>query len=122
MTDYQERSSWMLAAGAVVLAAVAGVVAYNVGVSHGLAQGAIAQGTPGAYGWGYRPFGFGFGFPFFFLLVWVLLFRGLFWGGPWRRRWYYGAPDTPGAFEDWHRRAHERMKEAPSADDPRGGR
>jgi hypothetical protein len=121
MTDYQGRSSWMLAAGTVVLALAAGAVAYNMGVSHGLAQGSVAQGGAPPYGWGYRPFGFGF--PLFFLLFWVLLFRGLFWGAPWRRRWYYGGPpDMPGTFDDWHRRAHERMKEPPPADDPRGGR
>jgi hypothetical protein len=133
MTDYERRSRWMFAIGALLLAAVAGGVAYNMGVSHGLAQTAIAQGTAPPYAWGYRPYSFGFGFPFLFVLFWILLFRGLFWGGPWRRRWYYDGPHgDPRDFDDWHRRAHERMKptsasasagkESPSADDSRGGR
>jgi len=107
MTDYSHRSRWWLAAGALLLALLAGVVAYNIGVSHGLAQSAVVQGTAPPYGWGYRPWGFGFGFPILFVLFWILLFRGLFWGGPWRRHWC--GPATPG-------------KESHPADDPRGGR
>ena len=71
-----------------------GVVAYNIGVSHGLAQQMIAQGAqatppypypyPYPYGW-YRPRGFGFGFPiFFFVLIWFVLIRSVFWGRRWR--------------------------------------
>jgi len=105
----------------VVLSAIAGVVAYNTGLSHGLAQSAVAQGgaiPPYAYGW-YRPWGFGFGFPFFFVLLWFVLLRGLWWGGPrWRHHYYAGSRGAPSAFDEWHRQAHERMKESPSADDP----
>ena len=106
-----------------------GVVAYNAGLSHGAAQAAIAAGsaatpgTPGvpvppyAYAWGWhRPWGFGF--PFFFVIFfWFILLKGLFSGGPWRRRYYYGGPDRMvDGFDEWHRRAHERMRDdhAPS--------
>jgi len=52
--------------------------------------------------------------------------RGLFWGGHWRRRRYYGGPyDLPPAFDEWHRRAHERMTKEPAGspnDDDRSRR
>ena len=88
------------------------VLAYQAGVSHGLAlqipAGSAAPMIPPYY-W-YRPWGFGFGFfpIFFFIVFWIFVSRALFWGG--RRRWrraYW--VDGPGSFEDWHRRAHERM-------------
>ena len=91
---------------AVLAAAIVGVVSYNAGVSHGLAiSPAVANAPVGAfgppYGW-YRPWGFGFGFgPLFFLVFWFLALRLFFWGGMHRRRGQY--------FEEWHRRAHERM-------------
>jgi hypothetical protein len=123
-----------------------GVVAYDAGLSHGLAQVAATQiqSAPGApapvpypYAYGWRPFwGFGYGFHFFpfllFLFFWIFISRLFWWGGPWRRRWHgygygpggcygprYGAGD---AFDEWHRRAHETMKETPPADDPGRGR
>jgi hypothetical protein len=123
--------------GAIVatalLAVVVGVTSYNAGISHGLAvapaAAAVAQGqTPAAavpmppyyygYGW-YRPWGWGFHFfPFglFGLFFFFLLFRFAFgWGRGWRRRGYYGGPhDVPMAFDEWHRRAHERMTAEPS--------
>ena len=47
---------------------------------------------------------------------------GLFWGGrrSWRRGRYYAGrlEDLPADFDDWHRRAHERMREVATADDP----
>jgi hypothetical protein len=110
------RFKWAALLVMVVVALAVGSVAYNAGVSQGLAMSASASGTaagapPSAY-YGYRPWGFGWGFgPFWFLLLWILLIRGVFWGGGWRHRgWYRHAPyDAPPAFEDWHRRAHERM-------------
>src|SRR5438874_2261205 len=108
---------------ALVLMSIAGgVLAYHAGVSHGLAMSAPAAGAvPGAggvptvvnyygrsWGWGFFPFG---------ILLWIFVLRLLFWGG--RRRWYYhhgpwGGPyDGPGSFEDWHRRAHEKMNNQP---------
>jgi hypothetical protein len=99
--------------GVVVLAVLVALglgVAYQAGVSHGLAL-QIPAGTafPSAYyyGW-YRPWGFGWFGPLFFLFIWFAVLRGIFWGG--RRRWYYSRwHDVPPAFDDWHRRAHERM-------------
>ena len=66
-------------------------------------------------------------FGLFWLFFWLLLIRGLFWGpfGRWRswrggRGGYYAGrlEDLPADFDDWHCRAHERMKEASTADDP----
>jgi hypothetical protein len=100
--------------GAVLVAVMVGFVSYNAGVSHGLAVSTSAPGVLaapyGPYGW-YRPWGFGLFAPFLFLFFWLFLFRAFFWGGFGRRRWcrpvsYDAAPD----FDEWHRRAHERMK------------
>jgi hypothetical protein len=125
------RFKWAAVLTLLLVALAVGVVSYNAGVSHGLAVSAVASsgsggqappvpfgayGPYGPYGW-YRPWGFGFGFgPLLFVLFWFLIFRFIFWGGHHRRRWYYRGPsDTPPAFEEWHRRAHERMNtQAPS--------
>jgi hypothetical protein len=116
---------------AILLAGVIGALAYNAGVAHGIAMtaamsGAVEQGGNAAaaayhhgyapYGW--HPWGFGFGFPFFPLfgvLFFFFALRVLFWGGP--RRGCYGRDGygVPPRFEDWHRRAHERMKDEPPA-------
>ena len=108
--------------GILILTAIAAVVAYNIGVSHGLAQQLAAQGAqlppyPYPYGW-YRPWGFGFGFPIlFFVLIWLVVARGLFWGRRWRHGYYAGGYGVPAAFEEWHRQAHDRLKENRPADD-----
>jgi hypothetical protein len=106
------------AASAVLVAALVGVVSYNLGLSHGLAIGPAAGGQAGVivpYGW-YRPWGFGLFGPFMLVVFWFLLFRIFFWGGFRRHRWHYpGGYDTPHAFEEWHRRAHERMGGQPGA-------
>lgn len=100
---------------------VTGAVAYNMGLSHGVAQAALASGTQGTippyYFYGHRPWGGGLVFPFVFIAFWFLAARALFWGRPGRGdgvcRTAYG--DGPGArFDEWHRQAHERMK-APDA-------
>ena len=137
MNGYERRRGWIAALAVVLLSAFAGIVAYNIGVSHGFAQSAADAGDALPYGW-HRQWGFGFGFPFFFLLFWFVLLRGFWWGGgwggPWRRHGYYypGWHDVPPPFDEWHRRAHDRMddsrdrkddsrdrmKENPSADDP----
>ena len=73
--------------GAVLVAIGVGLLAYQAGVSHGIAvsgQLAAAPAGAGPYGW-YGPhvfFGFGPFFPFLFLLFWFAVLRGLFWGGP----------------------------------------
>ena len=121
---------WGAVVAAALLAVVVGVTSYNAGVSHGLAvapaAAALAQGqTPAptvpmlpyyyGYGW-YRPWGGFFPFGLFGLLFFFLLFRfALGWGWGWRRRWYYGGHQgVPLAFDEWHRRAHERMNAEPS--------
>jgi len=97
----------------------AGIYGYNIGVAHGIAQGAAlaerGAAAPGAAPFLLypRPWGFGFGFfpfaPLFFILFWVLILRGLFGRGP---RWgrygygYCGPGGVPPAFDEWHRRAH----------------
>lgn len=119
----------VLVAGAAGL----GIYAYNVGVAQGLAEnvqltdlppGAEARPYPYYYGGPFlfhRPFGFGFfgcfG-PLLFLFLFFVLFRGLWWGGPWRHgpgwkrgHWGHGVPPT---FEEWHRQAHERGAEPAS--------
>jgi hypothetical protein len=100
--------------GMVLVALLVGVVSYDAGVSHGLAVSASAPPAATAlvppYGW-YRPWGFGLFAPFLFVFFWLFVFRAFLWGGLGRRRWcppgmYDGAAD----FDEWHRRAHERMK------------
>ncbi len=105
--------------GALVLAAIVGGIAYNVGLTQGIEQSGKVITAPGGpnvgpypypypypyYGW-HRPWGFGFFFfPFFFLAFWFLIIRGIFWRGGWHRRGC-GVRDD---FDDAHRRAHERM-------------
>jgi len=111
------RFAWRALLLALIAATVVGVLSYNAGVSHGLALAPATAAAPPAgtvpyvfvrpWGWG---FGWGFG-PFFFLAVWFLMFavfRGLFWGGMYRRGWY--GPGWGGQrFDEWHRRAHEEM-------------
>ncbi len=115
MSEYPDRPRWWFFAVAALVAIAAGFFAYNAGMSHGAAIAALQAPAgsaaypypyPYPYGW-HRPWGFGFG-PLFFLLFFFLLFRGCWgWGGPWRRHWYY--------------EERARMKEGPSADDPRRG-
>jgi hypothetical protein len=120
MHGYGRRYGWAVALVVVLLSAVVGIVAYNVGLSHGIAESALASGDgvpPYAWGW-HRPWGFGFGFPLLFLFFWIFVMKALFWGwgGPWRHRYYAGWHGGPPSFDEWHRRAHERMKENPPAD------
>jgi len=111
--------TWAGVLGAVLVATIVGVVSYNLGFSHGLAIGPAAGAPAGMimpYGW-YRPWGFGLFGPFLLIVFWFLLFRTFFWRGFHRRRWPYpGVYDAPHAFEEWHRRAHERMSGQPGAD------
>jgi hypothetical protein len=108
----------------IVLALAAAFTgAYHAGVVQGVAQSGhlpAAPGNPGPggpypmypygyYGYGWHPFGFGFGFlfPILWIVLLVLLFRGLFFGG---RRYWGGGPCGGGAprwLEEWHRREHE---------------
>lgn len=113
MNGHLTPNRWAVFVGAALVATLVGIAAYNAGFSHGLALNGQTGFGPGAfppYGW-YRPWGFGFVFPFLFFGLWIFALRALFWGGRWRHHRYYadryGMPDT---FDDWHRRAHERMK------------
>jgi hypothetical protein len=142
MTGDYRGIRWAALFGMLLLSVGIGFMAYNAGLSHGLAQVAITQGQaapapgpvpyPYPYAYGWHPFwGFGYGFHIFpflmFLFFWIFISRLFWWGGPWRRGGYgygcygrrYGGPD---AFDDWHQRAHERMKETPPANDPGRGR
>jgi hypothetical protein len=107
----------------VVIAALTmvGFYAYNVGLAHGVAEGARITAAPGAGTvvaiWP-RPWGFGFGFfpffPLFFILFWIFAARGLFWHGRrgGRACRYDGVPP---AFDEWHRRAHAQQGPPPVA-------
>jgi hypothetical protein len=107
----------------IAVAALIAIGAYQAGVHHTVVQ-TVQDGSqvvhvvgPGYYhgwGWGFFP-----GF-FFFPLIFIgflLLVRGLFWGG---RRWGGPGGYGPGSgsghgweekgrmFEDWHKRQHEQ--------------
>jgi hypothetical protein len=91
---------WLAIAAALVLAALIGAAAYNLGVHQGLAQsGKVLTAPPGPYPYpypyyGWHPWGFGFFFfPFFFIALWFLIFRGIFWRGRGYRYGYGCGPD-----------------------------
>jgi hypothetical protein len=119
------RFGWAFVVAALLFGIAAAMIAYNVGVSDGVAAGGSGAAFEAArrMNWGHH--GFGFGWIFFALAFWFLLARGACWG----RRYGYGGPRGPYAYgprdyppapdemDEWHRRAHERMKEAPPADD-----
>lgn len=107
---------WVAVVAAIVLAAGVGVMAYNAGLAHGLAQSGkvvTAPGgpIPGPYPYpyaGWHPWGFGFFFaPFFFIIFFFVFLRALFWGGRWHRRGC-GYRDL----DEWHRQAHEGTMKA----------
>jgi hypothetical protein len=115
-----DSNRWWQVVGVAVIGLVLAVAAYNVGLSDGAARAAASAGGAPVfdYGWGWHRH-WGFGFPLFFIFFWLLIVRGLFWGGPWRRRWHYYYDDPPRryddglprGFEEMHRRAHERMND-----------
>ena len=125
-----DRESRMRRGAIGALAGVAaiaiGAIAYQAGVSQGIAMRPPVASTPGApggtqvvpptpypyypYGY-YRPWRFGFFGPLLTIFLFVFLFRMLFWGfWGWRRRWLYDPELGPSRLDDWHRRAHERMQ------------
>ena len=93
----------------LVIAAIVGVGAYQIGVAQGIATTGTAV-APAVY---YHPFfygGFGFlGFLFPLLFIFLIfgLLRGAFWGG-WGRGYgrggYWG--DRASRLEEWHMREH----------------
>ncbi len=123
---------WAVVVMALVAAVAIGTIAYQAGVAHGIAVQPPAVATPATPGgaqpapppypyYAYRYYGpwhFGFIGPLVSLFVFFFILRALMWGlfgwgwGWRRRRWYYDHPgDGPSRFDDWHRRAHERMRD-----------
>jgi hypothetical protein len=123
----EQRFRW-LGLMMVAVSIAVGVLAYQAGVSHGLAVTApgAGGGAPAVARYYWYPW---FGFFPFGIFIWIFVLRFLFWGGP-RRRWYYrhgpwGGPydgpyEDPRSFDDWHRRAHERMNNQPGNENSPG--
>jgi hypothetical protein len=111
----------------LLIAAIVGVGAYQLGVAQGLATTGNAVAP---YGY-YHPFffgGFGFLFPLLFIFLFFFLLRAAFWGG-WGRR--YGAGPGGGSWGDpkarldeWHDQVHrEKPRDSgPTAQTPPSGR
>jgi hypothetical protein len=109
---------------ALVAAVAIGAVAYQAGFSHGLA----VQAPAGAAFRDYGPWRFGFVGPLvslfvFFFILRTLMFALFGWGWGWRRRlWrdprYRDSEYGPYGFDEWHRRAHERMRDDRAAAPP----
>lgn len=106
-------SRWAVIAGALLLAAIVGTMAYNAGVTRGIEQsGKIVVAPVGAvpvpypYYYGYRPWGGGFFLtPFLFIAFWFVVARAMFRRGGWQG----GGCGAEGRLDEWHRRMHERM-------------
>jgi hypothetical protein len=112
---------------ALVIAAIVGVSAYQLGVSQGLAATGTAV-APAVY---YHPYffgGFGFLFPLLFLFFIFFLIRGAFWGwggrhygGGWGKAGYYQNPRE--RLEELHRELHgEKPKDTGTTSPPPSGR
>ena len=126
---------WGIVALAVVAAIAIGATAYQAGVSHGIAMQPPVANAPAAPGGAqavppppypyypyryYGPWRFGFFGPLLTILLFVFLFRMLFWGfWGWRRRYWHFDPELGRArFDEWHRRAHERMQDGGATASP----
>ena len=129
---------WAVLAMAIIVAVAIGAIAYQAGVSQGIAlqpppavaaqgggaaNGAQATQAPYPY-YGYRYYGpwrFGFFGPVFSIILLVFVLRAIMWGlfgwglgWGWRRWRYYDHPGYaygPPQFDEWHRRAHEQMRD-----------
>ncbi len=114
---------------ALVLALVAGVVGYEIGIQQNIAVQVPAAGVPVPYYWyGAHPFGFlGFLFPVLFFFLFVALisaavrgahgwggYGGHGWGGPGGRGW--GGPG-----HDWRRARMEELHREMHGEKPQGG-
>jgi hypothetical protein len=104
----------------IVLALIAGLVGYQLGIAQNIAALPAASGAPVAYaygphwfgwGWGFFPF-FGFLFPLLFFFLIFALIRAAFWGGHGGGGRYWG---RYGRFEEMHRELHG---EKPQGDGP----
>ncbi len=110
----------------LVIAAIVGVFAYQLGVSQGLATTGTAV-APALY---YHPFffgGFGFLFPLLFLFLIFALIRGAFWGWGGRHHgggWgggYYQSPRE--RLEALHKELHgEKPTDTGTTSPPPSGR
>jgi len=137
--DVMDRESrmrrWGIVALAIVAAIAIGATAYQAGVSHGIAMQPPVASAPAAPGGAqavppppypyypyryYGPWRFGFFGPLLTILLFVFLFRMLFWGfWGWRRRYWHFDPELGRArFDEWHRRAHERMQDGGATASP----
>ncbi len=101
---------------AIVFALIVGSIAYYIGVNYGLRQsGAVVMAPGGAHPhYVMRPWGVGYFFaPIFVVFFWFLIARSFFWRGG--HGHYHGGCGSCGdsRFDDWHRRAHERMAQEP---------
>ena len=110
--DY--RTPWVPWAITSVALVVVAFLAYSLGARQEAAS--AATGAPlRVWHFGFFPGIFGI-----FLLFWIFgCLRRMWWGGcgypyyggPWRYRRYYGHPhDDERDFEEWHRRAHDRVE------------
>ena len=111
----------------LLIAALVGVGAYQLGVSQGLAATGTAV-APAVY---YHPFffgGFGFFFPLLFIFFIFFLLRMAFWGwggrhygGGWGKAGYYQSPRE--RLEQLHKELHgEAPKDSGTASPPPSGR
>ena len=115
MNPRSSRPHWALGLLALALTFTVAVVAYNAGLSQGVAQvstgaATVAPPPPYPYGW-HRPLGIWPLFPLMFIFFWAFVARGFWWGWGPRRYWQrgYGLDDRE-RFDEWHRRAHDQMK------------
>ena len=111
----------------LVIAAIVGVGAYQLGLSQGLTGTGTAV-APAVY---YHPFffgGFGFLFPLLFIFLIFALVRGAFsrgrgwgYGGGWGGRGYYQSPRE--RLEELHKEMHgEKPKDPGTTPPPPSGR
>jgi hypothetical protein len=115
------RYGWGFALAALLFGLAIAMFAYNLGVSDGVATGGAAGEVARRVQWGWH--GAGVLWPLFWIAFFVFIWRGACWrrhywyGGPYRP-YSYGPPPADDEFDQWHRRAHERMKEDGPADNP----
>ena len=119
------RYGWAFVIAAALFGVAIAIIAYNIGVSDGfVAGGAVPVGAARRVQWMWH--GAGVLWPLLFLAFWMFVFRG----ACWRRHYWYGGPNGPywsgprrgvapgdEEMDEWHRRAHDRMKEDRPADD-----
>jgi hypothetical protein len=106
---------WVAFVGVLVLAAMVGIMAFNAGMARGLEHGGKIVAAPGTpypypYYYGWHPWGGGFFIgPLFLGLFFIMSLRAFIWRGGWHRRGGY-ACGAGGPLDEWHRQAHDRMR------------